>query len=332
LFSKYSVSAYSQSDPLSPLVTIAIPTYNRADSYLPLTLQSALAQSYRNIEILVSDNASTDSTETLVKGIGDPRLRYFRHSINIGASNNFNFCFKQATGQYLLLLHDDDLIDVDMIESCVNAAAGREVGVIRTGVRLIDEKGGIIAQRTNQTAGVSTGEFIRAWLAGRSPIYLCNTLFNTRRLVETGGFRSKHDCYQDTMAVMRLAAKYGRLDLPDVKASFRQHAGEMTLARRIDEWCEDSQELLDLLCDLAPQEKSEIRRAGLRFFSGANYRRARMAGRPLARISASIRVLRHFRCRHLPSIRHVAAIFEGTRLHEWARFMKRNWKCVFSQT
>src|SRR5581483_7663062 len=67
----------------APLVTIAIPTYNRAASYLPLP--SALDQTYPDIEVMVSDNASSDGTAALVSGVRDPRLRYLRHAVNIGA-------------------------------------------------------------------------------------------------------------------------------------------------------------------------------------------------------------------------------------------------------
>ena len=91
-----------------PKVTIAIPTYNRADDYLKQTLKSALNQTYENIEIIVSDNCSTDNTEAVVNSFNDSRIRYFRQQENIGANNNFNFCLKQAKGEYFLLLLDDD--------------------------------------------------------------------------------------------------------------------------------------------------------------------------------------------------------------------------------
>jgi glycosyltransferase involved in cell wall biosynthesis len=68
-----------------PLVTIAMPTYNRADGFLKQALQSAVSQTYANIEIIVSDNCSTDNTESVVKEMKDPRIRYFKHSENMGA-------------------------------------------------------------------------------------------------------------------------------------------------------------------------------------------------------------------------------------------------------
>ena len=60
-----------------PLVTIGIPTFNRADSYLPESLGSALGQDYPNLEVIVSDNGSSDGTEVFVKSLNDPRVRYF---------------------------------------------------------------------------------------------------------------------------------------------------------------------------------------------------------------------------------------------------------------
>ena len=76
-----------------PIVTIGIPTYNRAGSFLEQVILSAVNQTYKNIEILVSDNCSTDHTEALLKRFSDPRIRYVKQPQNIGANNNFNFCF-----------------------------------------------------------------------------------------------------------------------------------------------------------------------------------------------------------------------------------------------
>jgi glycosyltransferase involved in cell wall biosynthesis len=318
--------------PLFPLVTIAIPTHNRADSYLPQALQCALNQTYQHLEIIVSDNGSTDHTQSLVTGIGDPRIRYFHHEANIGANNNFNFCFGQASGQHLLLLHDDDLIDPDFVEACMEAINdSSKVGVIRTGVRLIDAEGKVIHEIPNRAAGLTSQAFFKAWFSARTAIYLCSTLFNTRKLREIGGFQSKHNCYQDTMAVMQLAVRYGRLDIADVKASFRGHAGELALKRTIGEWCEDSLILLKLMCDLVPEGKEALLAEGLRFFSSANYRRASLASSPFDRLRAYVEVWRYFNYRHLPSAPRVLQLLSGTRLFDALRFIKRNLQYVASR-
>jgi glycosyltransferase involved in cell wall biosynthesis len=307
-----------------PLVTIAIPTYNRAESYFPSALRSALSQTYSNIEIVVSDNCSTDRTQALVGDIGDPRIRYFRHDPGIGQKNNYNFCFEQAKGSYVLLLHDDDVIDDDFVSSCMDGSGdSAEVGIVRTGMRTINADGDIIDQVANAVVGLSLDAFFIRWLAGETPIYCCNTLFNTQRLREMGGFTSRHFCYPDTMAIFRLAAQYGRIDIPDVKASFRFHGDQVGFSRKITEWCEDSLDLLHLMCDLAPQSRDQILKEGARVFARGNYGRADCARSPSERAVAILKVMRYFGFRHLPSVNLLVHILYGTRLYNALRFIKR---------
>lgn len=316
---------------LEPLVTIAIPTYNRADTYFPHALQSALRQTYSNLEIMVSDNCSTDRTRELVTSIDDRRLRYVRHESNIGQKNNYKFCFYHAKGRYCLLLHDDDMIDSDFVSSCIEAAEGApDIGLIRTGVRLIDAEGRTIGQMTNEAAGLPTDAFFQAWFSGRTAVYCCSTLFSTDKLLKIGGFNSTHYIYPDTIAVFRLAAGYPRIDVPDAKASYRIHSGEVGCSRKIADWCEDSLELLDIMCDLAPQSRDEIRKAGTRFFARANYLRANTAGTPWKRAVATAKVLSSFHYRQFPSPGVVLQILHGTRLYRSLRFVKRSFRYAVS--
>ena len=69
------------------------------------------------------------------------------------------------------------------------------------------------------------------------------------------------------MAVVLLAGKYGRVDIGEVKASFRMHRDQKGFLANITEWCEDSLDLINLMRELAPDNKDEVFREGLRFFS-----------------------------------------------------------------
>ena len=316
----------------SPLVTIAIPTYNRADSYLPLALQSALSQKYSDLDILVSDNCSTDLTAELVGGMGDPRVRYFRHDSNIGQRNNYNFCFQQARGSYILLLHDDDMIDADFVSSCIGSAAGvSDVGIIRTGVRRINADGNVISQVSNDIAGLPVDDFFHGWFSGKTAIYCCNTLFNTQKLRAIGNFQSKHFCYPDTAAIFILAAQHKRIDIRDIKASFRIHAQEEAFSRKITEWCEDSLELLDLMCDLLPQDRRQLLKEGARFFATANYHRAATAPTPMRRLVGTMKVMKFFNYRQMPSLNIFFNILYGTRFYNILRGIKRRLQYGFSR-
>lgn len=259
--------------PRDPLVTIGIPTYNRADSYFPGALKCALDQTYGNIEIIVSDNCSTDSTATIVENVNDPRIRYIRQKSNIPAIDNFNFLLDQAQGKYFSLFHDDDMLDKDFIETCMRAAGGNtEYGLIRTGLRWIDDSGQTRSEMTNNATGLSLEDFYLAWFRGKIPMHLPSTLFNTGYLRELGGLKSRHQLFNDVMAEVKLAAMYPRLDIPDIKASFRHHPVRSTTATSIRSWCEDSLELLDTMCGLVATESEKIREEGTRSLVGHNMR------------------------------------------------------------
>jgi len=306
------------SDLAYPSVTIGIPTYNRADSYLKEAVESGLNQTYPNIEIIISDNCSSDNTEMVVKAFTDIRIRYHRHDVNIGANNNFNFCLKQATGDYFLLLQDDDLIDDDFIEVCIKAANySANIGIIRTGTRVIDSDGKVITEHPNMVVGLSTEDFFRSWFACKTSFYLCSTLFNTKRLREIGGFGSKNNLFQDVMAEVQLAAKYGRADVEAIKASFRKHAEQTTFSAKVRAWCQDSLMLLDLMCDLISENKSVVRSEGMRFLSELNYDTASAVKSPLKRFISYMTVLKSYNYTHLPP-----PVYRGL------RFVKRRMRQV----
>jgi glycosyltransferase involved in cell wall biosynthesis len=103
----------------APAVTVGIPTYNRAGG-LQRALESVLGQSERDLEVIVSDNASTDETPQIIAQAAarDERIRYLRHDTNQGLTANFNAVLEAARGQYVMVLADDDWIEVDYVARC----------------------------------------------------------------------------------------------------------------------------------------------------------------------------------------------------------------------
>ena len=305
-----------------PRVTIGIPTYNRADGYLKLTLKSALNQTYQNLEIIVADNCSTDNTENYVNNISDPRIRYFRHNKNIHPNDNFNFCLEQAKGDYFLLLHDDDLIDDDFVEICMDSVShNTDSGIIRTGTRIIDGNGNVLEKAFNRMEGLSTKDFILSWFRWKTAFYFCSIIFNTKRLSEIGGFGSKTNLFQDVVAGVQLAAKFGRIDIHDMKASFRKHGSNMTPAVKVGEWLEDSLYLLDLICALLPENKSLLRKEGLAYFSRFNYNLARNVKSPVYRFMVYLKLIKTFKLIFLRQI--LTQSIHGTPIYPALRFLKK---------
>jgi glycosyltransferase involved in cell wall biosynthesis len=96
-------------------VTIGLPTRNRQE-YLSLAVKSVLSQTYREIELVVSDNASTDNTLSFLRELADPRLVILEQPANIGMVGNFNACLNHASGDLFLMLSDDDILEPAAIE------------------------------------------------------------------------------------------------------------------------------------------------------------------------------------------------------------------------
>ena len=259
-------------DNFPPLITIAIPTYNRADGYFKEALECALSQTYSNYEIIISDNFSSDNTEELVRSYDDRRIIYHKQQRNIAPNDNFNFCLDKANGKYFLLLHDDDLIDVDFLETCISGITpSDDIGIIRCGSRIINHAGKVIKEVENNDQGKSTHELFSCWLDGRSLMLLCSIIFNTEYLKKIGGFKSKYLLFQDVLTEFKLVAKYGRIDIRDAKGSFRKHPAQRTDNVNVKEWCEDSMYLLEEMCKLVPEHQALIYKKGLTHFSKHNY-------------------------------------------------------------
>lgn len=107
----------------APLVTVGIPTYNRVQG-LERTLDCMLHQTYKNLEIIVSDNCSTDpAVRNLLEKftLKDNRVRYYVQEKNLSIIPNFSYLLDNANGEYFMWAADDDFWDRDFIETCIKA-------------------------------------------------------------------------------------------------------------------------------------------------------------------------------------------------------------------
>lgn len=148
------------------LVSVCIPTYNNA-RYLKRSLESIINQTYGNLEIIVSDNASTDNTEEILKSFTDSRVKYRRNSTNIGCYNNYNECLKVVEGEFVAFYHSDDIYEPDIVKKQVEFLQNHiDVAAVFALDRLINENDKVIG-KTN----------IPKELKGKN-IYIFEEIFN----------------------------------------------------------------------------------------------------------------------------------------------------------
>jgi glycosyltransferase involved in cell wall biosynthesis len=108
-----------------PLVTIGIPTYND-QGYIALAINDLLNQDYQNIEIIISDNCSTDNTENICRQFFEhnKKIKYVRQSKNIGPQMNFKYLWDLSGGQYFMWAASDDRWDSQFVSTLVSALEG----------------------------------------------------------------------------------------------------------------------------------------------------------------------------------------------------------------
>lgn len=122
-----------------PLVSICIPTYNRPE-FLRRAVESCLAQTYSNFEIVITDNSTNDDTANAAKNWTDPRVRYYKNEGNIGTEGSCNRGISLSRGEYIKFLMDDDLLKPRCLELMVKGLEENpSVGTAMAPMDLIDE-------------------------------------------------------------------------------------------------------------------------------------------------------------------------------------------------
>jgi hypothetical protein len=131
-----------------PPVCIGLPVFN-GETFLEAALASVLAQTYRDFEFIISDNASTDRTADICRSYAasDRRISFTNNEVNLGAAFNFNKVFHLSSSPYFKWMAHDDLIDPQFLEHCV-AVLERDPSVVlcHTKVKVIDENGDFVSK------------------------------------------------------------------------------------------------------------------------------------------------------------------------------------------
>lgn len=141
------------------LVSIGLPVFN-GEEVLEDTIRSILAQQYGDIELVISDNASTDSTEEICRALAakDRRISYHRHPENRGLLRNFEFAIQAARGTFFRWIGDDDRLDPAYTTTCLAAfAADPRLLLVTTQIAYTDTRDGIVRTQSYDRAGIRTG-------------------------------------------------------------------------------------------------------------------------------------------------------------------------------
>ncbi|MFW6222229.1 MAG: glycosyltransferase, partial [Bacteroidota bacterium] len=169
-----------------PFISICIPTYNRAD-FIISGINSALRQTYKNFEIIIVDDGSTDDTKTIINKFNNKNIKYIlkNHS---GAPETRNICIANAKGDYILWLDSDDLISETLLEEYVEIINKiNDIDVVYSNHFCVDMDGYIINKYTHFDWYNKNQEMILRFLT-KNPLPNLGTLVKKSLYDELGGY------------------------------------------------------------------------------------------------------------------------------------------------
>lgn len=236
----------------NPLVSIAVPTRNRAAD-LRESLENICGQDYPRLEILISDNGSTDDTEQVCRAaaVADSRIRYIRHAENIGLHGNHNFCMDEARGEFLCFFHDHDRRDSRFVSKHVAFLQRHpRVGLVGSDWSLVDDAGNQLGVRTFHGPAVTSGidYTSRTIRSGRSSIGIPG---GTIRMEALGTARFELEApigFGDFPIWCRIAEAWDVGHVFEPLSSWRQNAESLS-ARPIVEIARDYEKNIGEYCD-----------------------------------------------------------------------------------
>jgi len=217
-----------------PSVSIGLPVFN-GERYIGEAIESILGQTYRDIELIVSDNASTDRTESICLAYAskDARIKYGRNEKNLGAAENYNRVFRLSAGRYFKWAAHDDVCAPEFLEQCVEVLE-RDNSVVLCYPKsvFIDEGGRRIREYVEEVDYTDPRPHrrLRTWLLDR-PGGWCNLVFGVIRssALRQTALIGKYDS-SDYILVGELALLGKLHQLPDHLFLRRDHPGRSAVA------------------------------------------------------------------------------------------------------
>lgn len=205
-----------------PLVSVILPTLNRA-AWLARSAGSVLAQTYRNLELIVVDDGSTEDVEAAVHALADPRVRYVRREQTGGPAAARNTGLAQATGEYLAFQDSDDEWLLDKLHIQVDALQNDHNSALCLGtmLRVIDRGFRVFRHVLDGTVDLSR-------IASRPVAYTQTWLIRRQIIVDAGGFDERLWIWEDWELLLRLAEQHRILSASRAIAVSERRADSLT--------------------------------------------------------------------------------------------------------
>lgn len=195
----------------SPRVSIGMPVFNE-ERFVGAAIESLLAQTWTDFELIISDNGSTDGTPEICAEYAnnDPRVQFVRHTTNHGAAWNFKHVLSLARGKYFMWAGSHDLWAPEYVDTCVDVLDTRaNVGLVYTGSAMIDgDEHVVVPQMQDNCARLCANEALDRALGIITELKCCNIIYGLHRSSVLKQCRVGLDCINpDHVLLMEIAMR-----------------------------------------------------------------------------------------------------------------------------
>lgn len=213
----------------TPDISVIVPTFNRA-SLLPKALETCLAQRHQNIEIIVSDNFSSDATSDAVQPfLKDTRVKYFRNEKNLGMMGNWKKCiYERCNAKWFLLMSDDDYFtDPDYLSLAWDAISLHAPKLVYAGGRVVNISTGKIKNLDLPFSGLVRGIDVFKSRGTVSPLdfILSNVIFNRQAVMDFNFPRNPFNLSSDSELFLTLCLEGDVYAVPRRVMDYTLHSG-----------------------------------------------------------------------------------------------------------
>lgn len=215
---------------MKPTVSVIVPAYNYG-KFLKQCIESVLAQTFQDFEVLVIDDMSTDDTPRIIQQFKDPRVFYYRNEKHLGHVRTFNVGVQISRGRYLNLLSADDyMLSQQNLELKVRVLEENpQVGIVFSSGIMVNEEGEVVARRCLHHLPLIKNRNVLNLMLKYNVVYLqplffpCSELIRRECFEEVGGFDENLQAYEDWELWLRMAARYNVTFLPQDLVAKRSH-------------------------------------------------------------------------------------------------------------
>ena len=204
-----------------PLVTVLMPVYNGGE-YLRLSIESILSQTYRDFELLIINDCSTDNSLETIKSFNDPRIVVYTNTVNMGQTKSLNIGLKLAKGKYIARMDADDMAFPLWLETLVNYIKERPENVVVGSAAIVINGVGKIKELRKMPTSFSEIIF---HIFYAPPMNHVSVLFKRDLILESGGYDEEFKITQDYELWSSIIRSNNRIaNISDILVAYRVHS------------------------------------------------------------------------------------------------------------